>query len=514
YNPNRPDFSSPEGISRALKGYYGLELGLPKFELSEGNIQMRVDEKVKDVRPYIVCAVVKNIDLDEDEVATLMNIQEQLHWAVGRDRKKVAIGVHDLDTLKPPFRYTAVPPKEVSFVPLHGDGDPMDLEEILKYHEKGVQYAHILEGKPLYPLLLDEKDQVISFPPIINGILTTVTDDTKNLFIEMTGTENKSVNLALNILTTMLADTGAQLESVKVIYEQNEEIQTPNLDPIQWEVDINYVNDYLGLKLSVSKMIECFRKVRMDAQKSKKKGKLEVLVPSFRGDIIHPVDFTEECAIGYGYYNLPLTIREGCVGQYHPIQSLANKIRTVMIGAGYLEVLNFILANSEKHYDYMNQEYKKKNLVQITNPVSKEYDTIRTRLLPKLMETLLFNRSEEKPIKIFEVGDVIILNPKEETGANREMHLSAVSYHEEANFTEIRSTLDFLMNALGKSNNLLIKPAENPTYINGRFGEIFLNKKRIGEIGEIHPEVLENYKLEFPVVALELDLGRLEIFDK
>ncbi len=167
-----------------------------------------------------------------------------------------------------------------------------------------------------------------------------------------------------------------------------------------------------------------------------------------------------------------------------------------MIGAGYLEVLNFILSNSEKHYNYMKQENDEKNLIQIANPVSKEYNTTRTRILPKLMETLLFNRSEEKPINIFEVGDVILLAPKEETGAKRELHLSVVTYHEDANFTEIRSTLDFIMTALGAYDKYKIKAGNNPTYIDGRYGEILWGGKKVGDIGEIHPEVLLNYKLE------------------
>ena len=509
YNPNRPDFSSPEGISRALKGYYDLELGLPQYEIVQGEITMTAEPSVKKVRPYIVCGVVRNIDLDEDEVGTLMNIQEHLHWAVGRDRKKVAIGVHDLDTIKPPFRYKAVKPDEISFIPLHGDGDHMNLAEILKYHEKGIEYAHILEGKEVYPVLLDNDDEVISFPPIINGIRTTVTDNTKNLFLDLTGTDLKSVTLALNILTTMLADTGATIESVKMIYQEENEFYTPNLEAKKWEVSIDYVNSYIGLNLSTDEMIKCFKKVRMNAQKSKKKGHLDVWVPAFRGDIIHPVDFTEECAIGYGYNNLTLTIREGCIGEYHPIQSFSNKIRTIMVGAGYLEVLNFILSNSEKQYDYMKQEHDIKKLVQITNPVSKEFDTTRTRILPKLMETLLFNRSEEKPIRIFEVGDVIILSSKEETGAKREVHLSAVSYHEDANYTEIRSALDFIITALGYNNDYEVRANNNPTYISGRYGEIFVKGIKIGEIGEIHPEVLLNFKLEFPVAALELNLQEL-----
>ncbi|MFW9902310.1 MAG: phenylalanine--tRNA ligase subunit beta [Candidatus Thorarchaeota archaeon] len=506
YNPNRPDYSSPEGIARTLQGYYEIKLGIPSFEITPGEIELNVDPSVKKVRPFIVCGVIRNIDLDEDEVATLMNIQEQLHWAVGRDRKKVAIGVHDLDKITPPFRYTAVKPDSVSFIPLHGDGYPMNLEEILLLHEKGIEYAHILEGKEVYPIIFDNKNEVLSFPPVINGIITTVTDDTKNLFLDLTGTDFKAVNLALNILSTTLADMGATIESVKVNYEKEKEIVTPNLNPEKWEVEIDYINDYIGINLSSKDMIKCLNKVRLEAKPSKKKGFLDVWVPAFRGDIMHVVDFTEECAIGYGYDKLPTTIIEGCIGEYHPIQSFSNKIRTIMIGAGYLEVLNFILSNSEKHYKYMRQKFEEKTHVQILNPVSKEYNTTRTRLLPKLLETLLNNRSEEKPIRIFEVGDVLLVDDSKETGAKREVHLSAVTYHEHSDFTEIRSTLDFIMTSLGVDNDYEIKAEKNLTYLDGRYGDIYFKEKKIGEIGEIHPEVLLNFKLEFPVAAIELNL--------
>ncbi|HEY0087890.1 MAG TPA: phenylalanine--tRNA ligase subunit beta, partial [Candidatus Lokiarchaeia archaeon] len=371
----------------------------------------------------------------------------------------------------------------------------------------GIEYAHILEGKELYPVLLDNKNNIISFPPIINGQLTTVTDETKNLFLDLTGTDFKSVNLALNILSTMLADTGAMIESVKVNYP-NElgQVITPNLEPKKWEVEIDYINDYIGLNLTAEEMIKCFKKVRMDAKVSKKKGYLDVWVPAFRGDIMHSVDFTEECAIGYGYFKLPKTIREGCIGEYHPIQNFSNKIRLIMIGAGYLEVINFILSNSEKHYDYMRQNVDKRELVQIANPVSKEFDTTRTKILPKLMETLQFNISEEKPIRLFEVGDVILFAPNEETGAKRELHLSAITYHENADFTEIKSTLDFIMTSLGYFNEYKIEPGKNSSYIEGRYGDIYVKKMLIGEIGEINPDVLLNFKMEFPVAALELNL--------
>jgi phenylalanyl-tRNA synthetase beta chain len=509
YNPNRPDFSSPEGIARALQGYYEVELGIPKFSIEKGEIALNVDPSVKKVRPYIVCGVIRDIDLDEEEVATLMNIQEHLHWAVGRDRRKVAIGVHDLDKVKPPYRYTAVKPDSVSFTPLHGDGYPMNLEEILLLHDKGIEYAHILEGKEVYPIIFDDNNEVLSFPPVINGVLTTVSDETKNLFLDLTGTDFNAVNLALNILSTTLSDMGAKIESVTVNYEGEREIVTPNLESTKWEIECDYINSYLGLKLTPSDLIKCFQKVRIDAKESKKKGVLDVYIPAFRGDIMHPVDLTEEVAIGYGYFNIPKTIREGCIGEYHPVQIFSDKIRTIMIGAGYLEVINFILTSSEKQYTLMSHEFSESDLIQIANPVSKEYNTTRTSILPNLMDTIRFNRSEEKPIRIFEVGDVVLLASKQETGAKREIHLSAVSYHEDADFTEIRSTLDFLMTALGLYDEFEIKAGSNPSYINGRYGDIYFKGTKIGEIGEINPEVLLNFKLEFPVAGLELNLEKV-----
>ena len=510
YNPNRPDFSSPEGIARALRGYYEIELGIPTFELTTGEIILKVDPSVKEVRPYIVCGVVRNVDLDEDEVATLMTIQEHLHWAVGRDRKKVAIGVHDLDKVSPPYRYTAVKPDSVSFTPLHGDGYPMNLEEILLLHEKGIEYAKILEGKEVYPVIFDNNDEVLSFPPIINGELTTVTEGTRNLFLDLTGTDFQAVNLALNILSTTLADMGAEIETVTVQYEGGKNIVTPNFNPKKWEVKTDYINSVCGLKLTEEEMIKCFQKVRLNANKSKKKGTLEIWVPSYRGDIMHPVDFTEECAMGYGYVNLPLTIHDGGMGEYHPIQDFSNKIRKIMIGAGYLEAVNFILSNSEKQFNYMNQEKDEKNLVQILNPVSKEFDTTRVTLLPNIMDTIRLNRSEEKPIRLFEVGDVIELAPEEENGARRDVHLTGVTYHNDADFTEVRSVVDYILTSLNHQENYEIKPSSNPTYIDGRYGEIYIKGNKVGEIGEIHPKVILNFKLEFPVSAFEINLEKIK----
>ena len=509
YSPNRPDFSSPEGIARTLKGYYELELGAPTYKVNPGSLEINVDPIVNKVRPYIVGGIIRNIDLDEDEVATLMNIQEDLHWALGRDRKKVAIGVHDLDKIVPPYLYTAVKPDSCKFRALQLERFELTLAEILKEHPKGIKYAHILEGKEVFPIIFDKNKEVISFPPIINGILTMVTDDTKNLFIDITGTDFRAINYTLNILSTTLADMGAKIESVKVNYnEDGRQITTPDLNLMKWTVSKKYINDYVGVNLSETEMIKCFQKVRFNAKPSKEKGMVDIWVPAYRVDIMHAVDFVEECAIGYGYFNLPTTIREGCIGEFHPFQELCNLIRKIMIGAQYLEVINFLLTNSERHYNFMKREYVLKDLIQILNPKSKELDTTRTQLLPGLMENLLYNRSEEKPIKIFEVGEIIELDLSTETGARQDLHLAAVTYHENSNFTEIRSLLDHLTISLGINEKIKVMPTTSPTYIEGRVGKISYNSESIGIIGEINPEVILNFNLEFPVAALEMDMNK------
>ncbi|MEX2719703.1 MAG: phenylalanine--tRNA ligase subunit beta [Candidatus Sigynarchaeum springense] len=505
YNPNRPDFSSPEGIARALKGYYEIDTGLPTFSAKGGDYKVNVDPLVNQVRPFIATAIVRGISLDSDQVATLMNTQEDLHWAIGRNRKKVAIGVHDLDKIEPPFTYTAVKPDAIKFEPLQMPGYQLTPAQILEQHPKGREFAYILKDTGIYPMIFDKNNNVISFPPIINGTLTMVTDDTKNLFIDMTGTDLKAVNFALNVFCTMLADMGCKIEKVTNMYPDGPRV-TPNFAPAEWTVDEEYINSYLGLKLPEADIIKALRKVRLDAKPGKRKGSLDVLVPCYRGDLMHPVDLTEEVAIGFGYSNLPTTIPQGGIGKYHPKLQAQALVRKVMIGLGFQEVVNFILTNKEKSFTATRRKWK--DGVVLKNPVSKEYDTTRQDLLSGLLQNLQDNKHESIPIKIFEVGDVIILDKNEETGARRDVHVACVIYDKDAGYTDARSAVDAFME-MHDIESFDVIAATNPFGIEGRTADIMIDKKRVGSLGEIHPEILSNFDLEFPVAFFEMNLEPL-----
>jgi phenylalanyl-tRNA synthetase beta chain len=504
YNPNRIDFCSYAGVARALKGFMEWETGLPKYEAKEPTATLIIDEAVADVRPYMLAAIVRNIKLDEDAVVELMEMQEDLHWGIGRDRKKASIGIHNLDVVNPPFKYTAVEPTSVKFVPL-GKTEAMTPKEILEKHEKGVDYKHLVDWAPKYPLLVDKDWNVLSMPPIINGELTRVSVETRNLFLDITGPSYDAVEKSLKVLATALADMGATLEKVYVKYPDRT-LVSPNLEAEKMRLRVNYASRLLGIKISEEEAVKCLQKCRLGADKAGE-GVLEVAIPPYRIDILHEVDLVEEVAIGYGYYRLKPTIpKTVTVGKKHPASMTADLVRQIMVGLGFMEVMNFTLTNERVHYEFMR--VKPENPVKLANPVSMEYTIMRQMLLPGLMKNLAENKHESFPQRLFEVSDVAKINTRLETMCERRLHVAAVSSHSTANFTEMKSFCEALLSNLGLEN-WRIKEAKHPSFLDGRTAAIYIKNKRVGVLGEIHPEVLNNFELENPTAALEIDLEML-----
>lgn len=505
YNPNRIDFCSYAGVARALKGFLELETGMPKYHAEEPKTTLYVDDAVATVRPYMLAAVVRGVRLDEDAVVELMDMQEDLHWGIGRNRKKASIGIHNLDTVEPPFTYTAVEPTSVKFVPL-GKTREMTPKEILEKHEKGVAYRHLVDWSPKYPLLIDKHGRVLSMPPIINGELTRVDTNTRNLFLDVTGPSFEAVEKSLKVLATALADMGGKLEKVTVYYPDRTLVSL-SLEPEKMRLRLNYANKMLGLKLSEAEAIKCLQKCRLDVE-AIERGVLEVLIPPYRIDIMHEIDLVEEVAIGYSYHRLEPTVPATVtVGEKHPVNRLADTARQIMTGLGFMEVMNFTLTNERVHYTLMR--LKPKNPVRLANPVSAEYTIMREMLLPGLLKNLAENKHESYPQKLFEVSDVAKINRRLETMCERRLHLAAVTCHSTANYTEIKSTCEALLANLGLAN-WQIKDAKHPSFLQGRTAAIKIGNKQIGVIGEVHPQVLNNFELENPTASLEIDLEWLQ----
>ncbi len=486
--PNRPDLYSTEGVARALKGFLDVETGLRDFIVTPSDIEIAKDREIGNIRPYIVCAVVRDMRFNSRSIESLMALQESLHWALGRNRKKVSIGVHDLGRIKPPFRYVAQDP-DFRFTPLDST-EPMTMREILEKHPKGMKFAYIIEKFEKYPLILDAEDNVLSFPPIINCELTRVTEDTKDLFIEITGLD-PAVSVALNIVVASLAERGGKIESVTI----DGRTRTPRLEPGLMRLKSSEVKEHLGFKLENDEIIHCLEKMRYGA---KAQGNtIRVSVPAYRSDILHNWDLIEDIAIGYGFDKIkPELPSTSTTGRAHAISKLKDSIREIMVGLGYFEVLPFTLTNERMQFDMMRRE-RREGITHILYPISEDHTIVRPTILPNLLEILSINRHRELPQRIFEVGEVVL-------DCKTGQKLGAVAIHPQANFTEIQAVVDAVMRE--RRTEYEVAQSDDPAFIEGRRADIIIKGEKAGVLGELHPEAISNFGLEHPIIGFELKL--------
>ena len=487
--PDRPDLFSPEGVARAMRGYLGIETGLSSYPVKPSGIKFTVDPALATIRPVLGAAVIRGVSFDDESIQSIMSLQESLHWAVGRGRSKVAIGIHDMDTVRPPFHYIASRPSR-GFIPLDFT-EKMTMTEILEKHPKGRDYAKIVKDYPLYPLIVDDDDHVLSFPPIINGERTRVTIDTKNILLDTTGTDKRAVSVAVNIICTAMAEAGAKIESVEI-----GGVQTPTLAPAERIVSVSECSRLLGIELTAVSMAELLRKMRFGAEPAGA-DTVKVQVPCYRADIMHDWDLFEDVAIAYGYDRLesqpPKTFT---VGKPHPVQVNAALAREAFCGLGYLEVMPFTLTNEDVLYGKMQRD-EKKGVLHVMHPISIENTVVRTELLPLLLEFLTLNRHRELPQRLFTVGDVV-------DSCLTYQQAAGVSTHPDADFSEAYASADAMLHEL--SIEYTVKESADAAFIEGRRGDIISGGKKIGVFGEIHPAVLNAFELEHSVAAFEFDL--------
>lgn len=501
--PNRPDNLSVEGVARSFKGFIGQEVGFPDYKVEESGEYVTVDEDVAAIRPYIAFAKIDNVDFSGDKLKYIMDFQENLHWVIGRDRKKVAIGIHNADVVNSPIKYIATPKDANAFVPLEKD-IAMTPEEVLTEHDKGKDYAHLIQDFEKYPLILDKDDNVLSMPPIINGELTKIKEDVHNIIVDVTGTDEKAVNQSLNIICSSFAEVGGQIKSMEIRYE-DKTIITPDLTPQEMNVHVDTANELIGgTNLTAEDIKELLLKARFDAEIINE-NEVKAIIPSYRVDILHEVDIVENIAVQYHINDVVAELPDINTVAYENNWFKAEAtIREVMIAMGFQEVMSLMLTNEEAHYEKMNQEEKPH--VQVARPITIDRTMIRTSLINSLMEFLEDNKHEDLPQKIFEIGDVLYLDETKENKTVSSKKLAALVCHSTANFTEIKSIMSTVLSNLGYT--MEITDSENKTFIEGRAADV-TGKAQKGTIkgffGEVSPEVITNFTLDYPVIAFEIE---------
>ncbi len=501
---DRPDLFSAEGLARALQGLMEIEIGLRRFRFKDYTVEVQVGNVY--YRPYIACAIVKNLRLDDEGVRQIMQLQEKLHMTYCRNRRRASIGVYDLDTIKPPIKYLLVPKDEIKFVPLEC-AESMRGDEILKRHPKGIEYGHIIAEYDEYPLLIDSEGTVLSMPPIINSEDTKVTPKTKNMFIDVTGTDLRTVMQMLTIMVCNIAERGApEVIEGTIVVAPTWSYRCPDLKTETLKLNVDYVNDIIGLSLKQDDVAKYLMMMRHDVEKEFE-GTLRVSIAPYRIDILHEIDLVEDVAMAYGYDKLEpeLPIWHYTIGKEDPIERFTRLMRETLVGIGFTEVANYMLTNVDIIARRMRIEGMK--LVELENPISERFTVVRTWIIPQLLEMASLNKVMGYPLKLFEAGDVVIPDESLENRARSERHLAAIIASPDITVVDALVVLNAVARGLGL--RFTYRNAEHPSFIEGRFGLIMCRNEQVGIVGEVHPEVLENFELDVPVAAFELNLNRL-----
>lgn len=528
---NRYDLLCLEGLSCALNIFRQVEKA-PKYSLlsspepTNSALQtIQVDASVSALRGVVVGCVLRNIKFTEASYNSFIELQEKLHQNICRKRTLVSIGTHDLDTIQGPFLYSARPPLDIKFAPLNNttvfDGAQLMAHLDADMHLR--KFLPIIRDSPVYPVITDANGVVLSLPPIINGNHSKITLATKNVFIEVTAVDRTKALIVLDTIAAAFSQhcaTPFSVEPVRIVEADGSVSVAPCWHrPYVCKSSLSYLNGIAGLQLSASEVVSLLEKMGhgpITQSQTSDETYLHVTVPPTRSDVLHPCDLAEDVAIAYGFNKLARILPETVTaGKQTPLNKLTDHLRAEVAQHGFTEILSLVLCSRDENFAHLNRPDDGSAAV-IANPISAEFQIVRTSLLVGLLKTLHSNKALPLPLKLFEISDVVVQHQNDVGARNRRMFAALFCDRDTAGFEKIHGLLDRVMLALdvipeiagprpGKSFYRIV-PSEDPAFFPGRRADVLLNGTKIGVFGIVHPAVLKSYDIRNPVTAIELSV--------
>ncbi|WP_227353186.1 phenylalanine--tRNA ligase subunit beta [Haladaptatus salinisoli] len=522
FAPDRLDRLSIEGVARSLRYQYGDDRGVYVPKPNDPDWTIEVDESVPEERPYVTGAVARGVNLGEEALDSLIQLQEKLHATMGRKRAKGAIGIHDLTMLKGSsatdegensIRYVGVAPDGDRFVPLDADAE-MTPEEVLRSHQTGEKYADLVAEYERYPAIYDDIG-LFSFPPVINGRRTEVAADSRDLFVELTGTDQWTIDKMCTIICYALDARGATIEEVEVEYPDRTLVR-PDLEPTTKSVAHERIETLLGIDLGSDEVLDLLERSGLSGEASEEGDSVayEVEIPPYRVDVLHPVDIVDDVGRAYGFNDLsPRYPDVGTVGGRHERSQLEDAAREVLVGLGFEDLLNFHMISEEENFERMRAEPGSGVVggdapATIKNPYSEDYTMLRTWALPSLVMVLENNTHRSYPQDLAEIGLAVRVDESENIGVAEHRTVAGVLARHDASYEDAKARLQAI--ARNFDAELETPPTDHPTFIPGRAADVVLDGTKVGVVGEVHPEVLVEHDLELPVAGFEFRLDALE----
>jgi phenylalanyl-tRNA synthetase beta chain len=540
---NRPDLWSTAGLARHIRVYLGGSA--PDYDfvstgaapLAAGDRIVEVDSSLQALRPFIAAFALSGPPLSEPQLLEIIQSQEKLSENFGQRRRAIAVGIYRANSIQYPVRYQAYAPTARRFVPL-GDAAEMTLADVLVQHPKGRQYAHLVRDLDQYPFLEDASGNALSMPPIINSNdLGAVQVGDSELFVEFTGLHLEQLLLAAAIAACDLADAGYTIHPVLVRYPYDTPYGREIVCPLRFQTEATAkladASRLLGDVVGADEAIRCVQ--RMGSTAVVDGDVLQVTPPVFRNDFLHAVDVVEEIAIGRGLASFkPELPRDFTVGALSSATLQGRRVREALVGLGYQEMVFYYLASMADMTTRMNRPAG--TPVALANPLSESFAVLRDSNLPYLLAAERASQNAAYPHLLFEVGKAVVHAPADATGTRTFDILGMLIADRTAGFNEVRAHLSALLYYLSP-RAFELQPLEDPRYLPGRAASVVVQsvvpdtsapaaavgargtadesvvgtvvRTVVGTVGEIHPQVLENWGIQMPCAAAEIDLSTL-----
>lgn len=513
---NRPDLWSTAGLARLLRVHSGERSTTESYDCflstkmksrESSNRVVKVDASLQHIRPFMSAFVISGKPISNEMLIDIIQTQEKLCTNFGRKRKSFSMGVYRVKSIEWPVYYTTADPSE-KFVPL-GNTEQMTLNDILKKHPKGIEYANLLKNFERYPILKDASNKILSFPPIINSAdLGAVQVGDENLMVEFTGIDMDSLLLATNIVACNFADAGYEILPVTIVHEYETGYGTTLTTPYYFQsptrTNLQEINKLLGTQLSLTEVQNALKK--MDCRMNVAADTVTVLPSPYRNDFLHAVDIIEDVMMGIGVENFePESPKDFSVGRLLPSTLLGRKIKSLMVGLGFQEMIMNYLGSKKDLIE--NMRFDKNGIIEIANPMSENYSIVRSSVLPSLFMAERESGTAVYPHKIFEYGKVAYAQPEKNTGTETADCLGFLQVSEGSNYNEAASVVSSLLYFLNIDYKVI--EGDKPFYITGRQASILVDGKEVGHFGEVHPAVLENWEIQNPAIACEINFSKI-----
>ena len=380
-------------------------------------------------------------------------------------------------------------------------------------------------------LMICDGEKSVGLAGIMGGENSKITDDVKTMLFEAACFDGTNIRLSgkkIGMRTDAQAkfekglDPNTTMEAMNRACQLIEELGAGEVvggcvdvypekkEPIDVVYDVDKINALLGIDVSEDEMCKYWEMVELVPDKAKKC----VHVPTWRQDILRLADLAEEVARFYGYDKIPTTLPSGeaTQGGVSYQTSICNMIRNVIESYGFSEGMTYSFESPKAFDKLLIPEWDElRKAIELSYPLGVDYSILLTTPLNGMLTSLSTNYNHRnKDVRLYEMANVYLPESLPLTKLPEEKMMLALGMYGQGDFFDMKGCVEAILDRLGITTGVTYEPKGEHSYLHpGRKADIMMDREVLGYLGEVHPEVADNYNLGTKTYVAVLDVAKL-----